>query len=107
MFKLGTMPRFSWVFDEAIFYKIKERGIRSHLAQSACSAGFALRPAWSGESELSKVSGRIGLEPMFPVSGPAYVPLCHPTALVSVLCYLSHIWGRGDTQGQQGPGPRV
>lgn len=32
MFKLGT-------FDEAICYKIKERGFRSHLAQSARFAG--------------------------------------------------------------------
>lgn len=57
-----------------------------------------LTPAWGGGSELSKVSGGAGLEPTSPVSGPAYVPLCHPTALVSVLCYLSRIW-RGDTHG--------
>lgn len=66
-----------------------------------------LRPAWSGGNELSKVSGGAGPEPTSPASGPAYIPLCHPTALVSVLCYLSHIWGRDDTQGHQGPGLRV
>lgn len=44
--------------------------------------------------ELPKVSaGRMLLSP--------------PTALVSVLCHLSQMWGRGDAQSNQGPGPSV
>lgn len=46
-----------------------------------------------GTSELSKVRGSTRLEPRSPVSGPAYIILCHPTTLVSVLCHLRHLWG--------------
>lgn len=62
-----------------------------------------LRSDWRGGEQLSKVSGRAGLEPRCPAAGPAYVLLCHPTVLLSVLCYLSRGGGEVTPRVTRGP----